>query len=477
MRWMRLSLAAGVAAAAIAAAVVLGAGSAGSATGATADATALAPKGAGAFVVVDTDLASAQWKSAQALLAKIPGGQKSLDSALSQLGGAKAGVNFARDVAPALGKELVVVVPSGAKDPVLLVRPDDPKKFAALLAKEKKRPATGHVAGWTAVATTRHGLQAYEGALAKGTLANDAAYATAMSGVPTGGLVRAYLNGSGLPAALAGLSSSSAGLTGGVSVPGAGSAIEQLGTIGFALTFGASQVRLDGSAADAKGAQSRSFTPTLLGHVPADALVAVSFDGAGSGQKAIDQALGQSGAQVKTLEKQLGVTFADLASALDGEGVAYVRAGSPIPEITLVVQPKDARRAKATFAAVAKRLNTSGGSPVQGLRVTTTAVHGLVFVSTAKRAAADFEAGGGKLTATDRFKQTAAQIGFAGKTAGLGYVDVHALGPLLKTALGALGGSGSTTTGLEGLSAFGVAAFNSVPDGSRTRFAAVVTVG
>ena len=152
--------------------VTAGCGSGGTTKGF--DAASLAPKDAGAFVVVDTDQTSAQWKNAEALLAKIPGGEKSLDDAISQLGGDK-GLDFRKDVAPAFGKQLVVVAPAGAKDPIRLVKPDDSKKLEALLAKDTKPHVTGDVDDWTAVAMTQKELDSYKAALEKGTLSDSEA--------------------------------------------------------------------------------------------------------------------------------------------------------------------------------------------------------------------------------------------------------------------------------------------------------------
>jgi hypothetical protein len=474
---MRTSLA-GLLAVATAALVSAGCGGA-AASPTIADAASLAPKDAGALVVVNTDSASAQWKNAQALLAKIPGGSTALDSMLEQLGGAK-GLDVQKDVAPALGRQLVVVVPNGAKDPVLLVQPDDPKKLDALLAKGTKPHVTGDVDGWTAVATSQKELDAYQAALAKGALSGDQAYTKAIGNLPTDlALIHGYLNGAGLPEALGSVAKLGSSLTGGITVPAAGGAVGQLGTIAFGLSFESGALRLGGVMTGKSAAAPASFTPTLLDGVPADALVAATFDGSGQGQTAIDQALKQGGPSLAGIEKQLGVKLDDLVAALDGEGVLYIRAGSPIPEITLAVEAKDARRAHGTFATLAAKLGSGSGSVLPGFQLRATEANGIVFLSTAPGAAATFTGHGPKLTASARFEAAAKQIGYTGRTSGLCYVDVGALGPLLKTALGALGGSGSgtTTSGLEALSAFGAAAFNTTRDGSVTRFAAVVTVG
>ena len=447
--------------------------------------SSLAPKDAGAFVVVETDQTSTQWKNTQALLAKIPGGEKALNSALSQIGGAK-GADFAKDVAPAFGKQIVVVIPAGAKEPVLLVKPDDSKKLDALLAKDTKPSIKGDVDGWTAIAKTQKELDGYKAALDKGKLSDESAFTKAVDGLPAESLAHGYLNGPGLVNALGSATGATQSLSG-LSVPGlsgSSGAANQIGTIGFAVSSSDHGFRLDGSLIQKDGAVPASFTPTLLDSVPADALVAVSFDGAGQGQQAINQALKQGGAQLATIEKQLGVKLDDLVAALDGEGVLYVRAGAPIPEITLAVKPKDAARAKATFGTLVGKLSSSAGSslPIPGFQLTSTTANGVVFVSTAKDVATSFTGGGTKLTASARFKAAAAEIGFTGATSGLGYVDVHALGPLVKTALGALSGSANLqvqsglASGLEGLSAFDTAAFGATVDGSRTRFAAVINL-
>jgi hypothetical protein len=462
--------------------VVAGCSSSNAATTAP-DASSLAPRDAGALVVVDTDLASTQWRNAQTLLARIPGASKAVNGALSQIGGVK-GLDVTKDVGPALGTQLVVVVPAGARHPVLLVRPDDSKKLDALLAKGTKRHVTGDVDGWTAVATTQKELDAYRSALAKGALAGSSAYAKATAGLPGESLARGYVSGAGLAKVMgsaAGMAQSLAGSGRHARSSSAGRAASPIGTIGFAISATEHAFRLDGSLLAKNDVAATSFTPTLLAKVPADALAALTFDGAGRGRKLIDQALKQGGTQLATVEKQLGVKLGDLVAALDGEGVLYVRAGALVPEITLAVRPQDAAQARATFETLAAKLGQGAGGaalPLPGFKLTVTTANGVVLVSTAAAVASTFGSGPG-LTSTARFRAAARDVGFHGKTGGLLYVDVHALGPLLQLALGAFGGggSGATANGLEGLSAFDTAIVGSTVDGSRTRFAAVINLG
>jgi len=437
----------------------------------------LAPKDAGAFVVVDTDQTSAQWKSLKALLAKIPGGEKAISGSLSQAGAAK-GLSL-QQVGAAFGKQLVVVVPTGAKQPVVLAKPDDPAKLEALLAKSKAPHVTGDEEGWTVVAVSQKALDAYKAALAKGTLAENDSYAQAVKGLPAVALVRGYVDSKRAASfgatAASSTGAASSGLTSGL-VGGAG----QVGTVGFAVTAAGSALRVEGSLEPKGGAALASYTPSLLDRVPADALLAVSFDGAGQAQ-AIQQALQGTGSQLATIEKQLGVKAADLAGALDGEGVIYLRPGLLIPEITLAVKPKDVSGTKATFDALAAKLGGSGaGTLIQGLKLTTAVVDGAVLISTSPTAASGIAASGTKLTGTDRFKTAAKEVGLGSTTSGFAFVDVHALAPLVKTALGALGSttssSASTDKAFDALLSFDTVAATATPDGSRMRFAAVIRV-
>ena len=115
MSRMRSLIAALVAGAALLAAGCGGSGGGSSLTANTIpDTASLAPAAAGLWVSVDTDRSSDQWTAVDAILAQIPGGENLIDDALAKLGSKDKKLDFQRDVQPALGKEVVVVVPAGA---------------------------------------------------------------------------------------------------------------------------------------------------------------------------------------------------------------------------------------------------------------------------------------------------------------------------------------------------------------------------
>ncbi len=472
---VRALLAVPLAAAALLAAGCGGGGSAGGAGAEQAAATApetasLAPKDAGAWVEVDVDRSSAQWRELDAFLARLPGGRNALDEALAQIGGAK--LDFDTDVQPALGDTLVVVVPRGAKRPVALVRPQDEGKLRALLARTRRPAATAQVHGWTAIAPTRAELGAYAAALASGTLADSPRFSALARDLPEEALARGWVDGAGL-AALAGSAAGwAAGASGLGAVPGVAPG---LGAAAFAVSASEGALRIAGSSEMTAGVTL--YAPTLLRRVPADALLAVSFHG---GRQLVSQLRGAA----RALERQLGVSLADLGAALDGEGVLYARPGAPLPEVTLAVRPSDPARAEATLSALAAKLSASGSGgsalPLPALHVERRG--DLVVVSTAAAAAAQLAAGGAKLVDAKRFQRAAADAGLGERTAGFAYVDVRALGPLVKAALGALGGpsgsgSRSTDDALDALAALDTAAFGVGREGGRVRFAGALRAG
>ena len=505
MRTMRVLLATVLGSAALVAAGCGGGGSMSSGSGSDPLSSAsLAPKDATAWVSIDTDQGSDQWQALDATLKKIPGAEKAIDDPTSS---PVSGVPFRSEVLPAVGKELVLVVPAGGSNPILLVKPGDRGKLDAMLAKTKAHEATGEVGGWTAIASSQKELDAYTAALANGSLSGSAAFATAMQGVPVKALARGYVAGSGL-SGLAGQAASVALAAG----PGVATGSSGLGplvgantltaclngakgqpkvcrsattsaksltartAVGFAVTTADGLVGFEATVDAQKGQVPAVYTPALLAKVPSDALVAVSFHG---GSAITGQLKGAAGAgALAQVEKQLGVSLDDIAATLDGEGVLYVRAGVPIPEITLAVQPSDPARAKATLdkivAAFGKQ--AAGSLPINGLELTTATTGDVVIVSTSKSAATSFGTGP-KLTETERFKQAASDVGLGDTTAAFLYVDVHGLGPLLKAALGSLGASsGTTVSGLDSLSAIDSVAVNATVDGTKIHVQGAVRV-
>jgi hypothetical protein len=466
------------------------AGCGGEETTATSDAgtATLAPRDAGVWASLDTDRASAQWQALTALLARVPGADAALDDLLAEAV-AEDGLDWQEDVLPALGPEVVLVVPGGSEEAVVLTQPRDEEKLNAL-AQREEGTAVGEQDGWTVVAESQAALDAYQTALEDGSLADDPDFEDAVAGLPEEALARLYVDGAGIERALArGAAQAGSALPGGATVTGplAGSTAG-LGTVAAAVTAEADGLRLVALAAPETGAVD-TFEPTLLDRVPADALVAVAFRGGETVRRQLDQAGG--GALGPQLEQALGLSLDELAGLFAGEGVLYVRPGAPIPEVTIALDGAGERGVQAigrlvrgfgallpgAVAGPALQTETEGGVPVtrlelqQGVAIRWASVDGTLLVTTGAGGIRSFRAGGAKLVDSAAFEQAAADVGFTGETSGFAYADVDALVPLLE-GLADLSGSAPDKSFADvaaALEAMDSLALDARPDGERVR--------
>jgi hypothetical protein len=466
MRRLMIVLAAGAALA------VAGCGG-GSETGSSADSAAMAPRGAGLYVSVDTNRDGEQWKQLDDLLAKVPGGGRLVDELVS--GFAKdSGLDLEDDVLPAVGDELVLVVQAGSADPVALVQPEDADKLRELTEQAKTKTVTREIEGWTALAENEQALDAYEQALARGRLADDPAFSAAMADLPPAALVRAYARGKGLERLVSGWL---AGLGGGGPAPSASS----LGMLALAVAAEDDGLRISG-AIEQEGLPP-SHAPKLLPKVPAGAFLAGTFSGEGL-QEQFQKAIAGNEEQLKMFEQLTGIELDQVLELFAGEVVFYVRPGLPIPEITLAVEGGGGRfetvdrlfrqlaaQEKAEITTAIEDGVTVSSLDADGVTVRYAETGGLVVVTTARGGIRDLVGDGPKLVDEDAFATAARDVGYDGSTSGLVYLDVDAVAPLLQ-GLGALApGAGEGMKQLtEALEAFDSLALNATSEGERARF-------
>ena len=420
----------------------------------------LAPRDAAVWATVDTDPESTEWQALASLLARVPGAADALEGLLAE-SLEDEGLSWEEDVLPALGPELVLVVPGGVAGGVALTRPDDKEKLRALAARGEGA-VLGERDGWTVVAESQAALDAYERALEDGTLAGDPDFQEATSGLPDEALAYLYLDGAGLDDAVArGAAQAGSAVPGaavpGTSLPGVGLAgplsgsTASLGTAAAAVTAEEDGLRLVALAEPGTGLPDR-FTPTLLERVPADALAAVAFKGGETVRSQLDRAAG--GPELRRqLENGLGVSLEELAELLAGEGVLYVRAGAPIPEVTLALDGAG-RRGVALLGGLVEGLGglfSLGGAPAlepqtstedgvevtrleldEGVAIRWAAVGETLLVTTGAGGIRAFRGDGAKLTGTDAFARAAEDVGYEGETNGFAFADVDRLVPLLE---------------------------------------------
>jgi hypothetical protein len=396
------------------------------ATPRSAEAAAVVPADAAAYVGIVTDDDSEQWRNLETLLAKFPDGDRLVATIAGELAG--RGIDWERDVRPALGPVTAVVSLTGSGEPVAVTKPSLRAKLDALLGRTGTSTVTQQLDdGWVAVAEERSTLDAFVAAAKRGHLAEEADFREAVDELPIDALATLYLS----PAAL----NLGGWAPAGALVPSAQplAAAGQLQSVAFALVAEDDALRFEGTVRG-EDAEALTYDPALLDDVPADAVAAISFHGTDDLVERL-QGAGGLGPFLPAVEESLGVKLEELSRLVEGEGVLYVRPGLPIPEVTLAVEADDPAGAMATLDRLARHLGATvesvdaGGVEahtvrIDSVRITWSAADGTLLVSTAPGALADFRSDGPKLVDDESFEAAAREIGFEGRTAGLVYADL-----------------------------------------------------
>jgi hypothetical protein len=384
---MRLALAA------IAGALLLAGCGGAETTAAGAAAAGIAPADAKAYVELDTNLDSAQWKQAQALLDRFPKRPQIAEKLNEELRDHQ--LDWSRDVDPALGDRLVLVwLGQTEADAVLLTQPDDEAKFQALVRKgaEGKPVVFGKVDGWSAAAESQSAIDALGGS--GGSLEDDDAFSTALAKLPDERLGFGWARGDALP--------------------------KERAKLDFDWFAGALEARDDGAAATivtslSEGSAGAAYESKLADLAPADALAFLSFDGA---------SLRANTAAIPDLPGVLGGPVKDLLAQVDGEGALWVRPGLGVPQVTLVAEVKDPGAAGTAL----RELLAQAPLPVK-----VGVVDGRLVATNASSPEAALQAGD-HLGDTADFKEAVEVAGMPDKTTGFLFVNVTDALPLLSLA-------------------------------------------
>lgn len=413
-----------------------------------------------AFVAIDSDLGSSQWQQLDELSKKFPGRGK----ALAQLkqGLAENGVDYEKDVKPALGPEVdfALAAGSGGKDPSVagLTKPKDADKFKALIEKlnahdqdPAAKPAVYKAIedGWYAISNTQAQIDAVLKSSEGDALADNSTFKGALEKLPGEALLKAYVDGRQLNELIQAQSQKSA-------TPFDPS------TLGLdKLEFVAASTSAESDGIRARGASSGGdlgggeFSSKLLDGVPGNALAFLNFRGAGTTDQMKKLEANPTVARaLQQIEAGLGVSFDDILALLRNEVALYVRPGVGIPEVTLALETKDQAAALSTLDRLAARLvaatnggqvqpGKQGGHDVKTIDLGRIAIHygGLgdkVLVTSGLNGIADYGSGS-KLTESADFKQAKAAADMPDSTGGFFYVDLKNSIPLLEALAGLAG--------------------------------------
>jgi hypothetical protein len=430
---------------------------------------AAAPSGASlvrsdalAFVSVNSDLSSSQWKTADTLSRKFPGRDKAIAQLKQSV--SKQQLDYNGDIKPALGSEVDVAVVPGAtlKDTsfAVLTKPSDAGKYKDLVAKLNANDTSGKPAvyreisgGWYALSSSQKMIDAV---LKSGgsSLADEGTFKDALDALPTDTLATAYVNGKQLATVLQQYQQQSSSP---FDLSAAG--LNDLDFISASLSAESDGVRLRGavSGSGAKTLGTGNYTSKLLDGVPGDALAFLSFQGGGAADQLQKlESNPQLGPALKQMEQGLGISLPDILDLLRNEVAFYVRPGTGIPEFSLLLQSSDEQKSMSTLEKLFTRLGATGltrpcsAAPEVGVDVKCVAVSNLqirygafdgkVLVSTGPSAISEYKASGNKLSDDADFKAAKAAAAMPDSNGGFLYVNLKDTIPLIESLAG-LGGS------------------------------------
>jgi len=386
------------------------------------DGASIAPANAAAFVAIDSDLSSGQWRAVDGLLEKLPS-YETLLAKLRTTFEQRTKLSWADDVEPALGSELDLVVLPGTEPRLVgLTHGGDQAKLDALLRKAGRRIVSEQIDGWTAFAQTQAALDAVAHATTR--LAADSTYQAAVAKLADDALVRAYASGAAAQQLTA-------------SFHGGAASAETLVWASADLVASADGLRAHAYVEDAPAQRGQpappaAITSSLVDEIPSGVLFvadlqvtpgAFDFSDPSSLPKPLQELIAASPSLPS-----------DLNALLGGETALYVRPGPLIPELTIVTQPADTSAAETALADLVKTLGRAMGSTagVPSIPIVHAVLGGRLIVSTSQAGLDAFRSAGPKLSSDPAFKAAQQAAGMPRRTTGFLYVDVARLLPLVQ---------------------------------------------
>ena len=416
----------------------------------------VAPASAELFLSVRTDSGSDQWKQAANIFDAFPDGDKAIQGILDQLGA--QGIDFARDVEPALGPETDLVgLDLGKSEIVGLTQPEDVAKLKALLARADEAFFTRDVDGWTAFADSTAVLDRFESAREDGTLEGSSDYQGAIAEVDQDALALFYLKGGGLQGTIQQEGNLPPGALGALFPDG------KSPSLAMSLKAEENGLRVGGAAklaADEGGFAPENFRAELPKEVPGGALVYAGFNDFESSLSALRDVLAEGAPDfdrdLARIEASLGVSLEeDVFPLFSGETALYVRPGFLIPEVTLVTQVDDENAAMATvgkliaglgeYLPAAQRVQDVDIDGVQAKEIPVSppvslywaAFDGHLVLSSSSEGIAELRKDDERLADDRDFRDALERAGVPDETNGFVYVNLH---DALSYVLGLVGG-------------------------------------
>jgi hypothetical protein len=262
-----------------------------------------------------------------------------------------------------------------------------------------------------------------------------------MDGLDSGALAHVFVNG----AKLAGTLESDPGVPPvDALLPGG-----ELPSFGMAFDVEADSARIDGRAvfADENPFATDSYSADLPERVPGDVLAYLSFNDLESAFSRFRDVAAETDPeaerQLGMAEGLLGVSLEeDVLPLLSGEGAVYLRAGAPVPEVTLVTEIEDEENALDTLDKIVEfaggfepRLRNPTTVEIDGVEARElpidppvslyyAAFDGLLVVTTSQEGIVALRQDSDRLSDSEAFDDALDRAGVPDETQGFGYVDL-----------------------------------------------------
>ena len=322
----------------------------------------IVPASVPVYVAIDSDLSSEQWQQVDELLRKFPAYSDALQSLRSELK-TETGLEYERDVKPALGDEIDLVwldFQNEGTNVVALTKPEDEDAFRRMVEKGNETEGSELIceeqSGWQVCSDAQAKLDRFD-ALPEGEkLADDEHFNDALTELPEDSLVHVYVRGQSVVEALKDLD------VAGAAIPlGGDQGVDYLSAALAAEGGGFRLVGAGRAAGNPDDAQYEPFESKLLDVVPEDAVAFLAFKGgdAYAEQQSELEKNEMYRMGLRELERMLGMPLSSLLEIFENEVALYVRPGSPIPEVTLLIEAPNEQEALQKVNTAVRALTKS----------------------------------------------------------------------------------------------------------------------
>jgi Protein of unknown function (DUF3352) len=424
------------------------------------DGAEIVPANAPVFVAINSDLSSGQWRQVAELVRKFPAGDDAVSSLESSLKN-ESGLTYEADLKPALGDEVDLVwldFENEFSNVVALTKPKDEDAFKKMIAKGNESGPDDLVCqeldGWQVCADNEAKIARFRQQSSGDKLADDRTFNDALAELPDEALVHVYVRGQSIIDALKE-----------ADVPGSAmpfSSEQGIDFLSLGLKAEGSGLRLVGAgrASGEPKQQAEPFESKLLEVVPADAVAFLTFKGGDQYQRQLDELEKNEAYRMglREFERMLGIPLSSLLELFENEVGLYVRPGTPIPEVTLLIEAPNEQEALARVNKAVENLTKSmptqpchapteeAGVKVQcvdlgEVELRTAAFDGKVVVTIGQGAIAKLRDEGDKLADDEDFEDARDAAGMPAESVGFMWLDLEDGIPMIMGLSTASGGS------------------------------------